>query len=1148
MIEQAHDTLSQDQRSLIELLARYEGVAFDTFPVSSSQQRLWFLDQLEPGSCVYNMPVGVRLTGALDIKALGQSLDELVARHEALRTVFTTLDGQPVQVVLSELKIGLERQDLGGWPAQRRAEEAERVLTAEARRPFDLAQGPLLRAMLVRLRDDEHILLLVMHHIISDGWSIGILLRELITLYDFYAAPSATLYAPLPALPIQYADFAVAQQDWLASQDLETQLDYWRGRLGGALPTLDLPTDRPRSAAPSSRGAREPLELSGALSAQVREISRREDVTPFMLLLAAFKVLLFRYTGQADLLVGAPIANRPWSETEGLIGCFINTVVLRSDLAGNPSFRALLQQVRQVTLQAYAHQDVPFEKLVEELQPARASSHTPLFQVMFALQNAPMPSISLPGLTLAPVEIDNQTAKFDLLLNIEDAPEGFRGWFEYRTDLFDRPTIGRMAGHFQTLLEGVVEEPEGHIAWLPLLSQAEQHMHIQQHNQSAADYPRDACFQVLFEAQAAQHPDHIAVTYEHQQLSYGTLNTRANQLAHHLRSLGVGPDTLVAICMERSLEVLVAIVGVLKAGGAYLPLDPAYPPERLQFMLSDSQAAVLLIAQEQRTTQRVPDQEQKTDSTTERKGVLHTSPADHERAYHTTPQQTVLDLVSDWPTIAQQPNHNPRRTVLGQQRAYVIYTSGSTGRPKGVMVMQRGLLNLCYGLRAFFDDPHVQHTGLITSISFDISVNQIFPTLLFGRTLHIVPDALKLDSRALLRFLDDEQIHLLDAVPSYLASVLQDVAPQRVATKLRYLLIGGEKLEKALLEAIFTQLGEAVAVVNIYGLTEITDINALGVLRSDELEGEVTVGRPLQNNRIYLTSALGALQPIGVIGEVCVSGESVSRGYLNRPELTAEKFVPCPFEQGTLMVRTGDLGRRREDGRIVILGRADSQVKLRGYRIELGEIEALLLQHEAVREGVVVAREDVSGTKRLVAYVVPSQEQRTENKEQSSEKEASQFSGELRSFLKQKLPDYMVPALFVALEVLPRTPNGKIDRKALPAPGIADMQTVAFVAPRTPLEETLAQMWSELLGIERVGVHDSFFELGGHSLLITRLNARLRDTLQVELPLRAIYEGPTVAELAGAIQRARQHSPQAQEQTIAPVSRAAHRTKLSSLS
>ncbi|HEX6289833.1 MAG TPA: amino acid adenylation domain-containing protein, partial [Herpetosiphonaceae bacterium] len=804
------------------------------------------------------------------------------------------------------------------------------------------------------------------------------------------------------------------------------------------------------------------------------------------------------------------IAGRARPETAPLIGCFVNMLPLRLDLRDQPSVLALVRRVREVALSAYAHQDLPFEQVVEALHPERRLHHTPIFQVAFSLRHAPLETLRLPELELSIGDAFSGTSKLDLTLNMIETADGLRGMFEYSTDLFDAATIARMAAHFHTLLEAIVANPDEQIAHLPLLTEAERQQMLIDWNRSGAEYPRDAAVHALIEAQAARTPHTHAIIFEGQALTYAELNTRANQLAHHLRAQGVGPDVLVALCVERSLEMIVGMLAILKAGGAYVPLDPTYPAERLQYMLSHSRSPVLLT--QAALVARLPE---------------HTA--------------QVFRLDADWHTLAAYPTTNPARTALPEHLAYLIFTSGSTGRPKGVMVTQRGLINLVHGLRAYFDDPAVQTTGLITSISFDISVNQIFPSLIFGRTLHIIPDAVKLDSRALLRYLDDHQLHLLDAVPSYMQAVLNEVAPELPPNALRYLLIGGEKLEQRLLQAVFGQIGPAVEIVNIYGLTEISDINALGVIRVEDLGKPITVGKPLQNNRIYILNAANQPQPIGIAGEVCISGQSVSRGYLHRPDLTAERFVPCPFEDGALMVRTGDLGRWRADGTIEILGRIDHQVKIRGFRIETGEIEAVLAQHPQVSECVVVAREDTPPAgghpdMRLVAYVVGE----PKTKHQAPGEDGSQFlvpgAAALRQHVGASLPDYMVPSAFVVLDALPKTPSGKIDRKALPAPELAAELDERFVAPTNLIEELLASIWANVLRVERVSIHDNFFNLGGHSLLAAQLVSRIRETFGIELPLRSIFEAATLAELARRISAAPGDLSEAQP-PLQPVSR-----------
>ena len=1087
-------------------------------PLSFAQQRLWLLDQIQPNTATYNLPIALRLTGLLDISALSETLNTIVGRHEVLRTTFAPgPDNEPVQIIAPTAPQHLPLVDLQDLPTAERLAEAERLIEAEQNRPFDLTHGPLLRTTLLKLGPDEHLLLLTMHHIIGDGWSLGVLVQEVAALYPAYAQHTPPL---LPDLAIQYADFAIWQRAQLSGEALDHEIDYWRRQLDAIPPLLELPADHPRPPVQSFRGAAHTFPLLSPLSA-LKTLSDGAGTTLFQTLLAAFNVLLYRYTGQSDLVVGSPIAGRTQPELEPLIGFFVNTLVLRADLSGNPRFADLLQQIRRTTLDAHAHQHVPFEKLVEVLHPERNLSYAPLFQVMFVFQNAPAETLDLPGISLSPVPAPSSSAKFDLMLTLVETGPELICELEYSTDLFEPDTIERMAGHFQTLVADIVANPEQRIAYLPLLSEAEQQRLIAW-NRSEAAYPRDAAVHTLIEAQAERTPNTAAIVFEDASLTYAELNARANQLAHYLRAQGVGPDVLVALCVERSLEMIVGMLAILKAGGAYVPLDPAYPAERLQYMLSHSQAPVIL---------------------------THAALVDHLPEH----AAQVFRLDADWPTLAVQPTTNPPRVVLPDHLAYVIYTSGSTGRPKGVMVKQQGLINLVHGLRAYFDDPAVHHVGLITSISFDISVNQIFPTLFFGRTLHIIADPVKYHSRTLLHYLGEQQIHLLDAVPSYMQAVLNEVAPEQPPNALRYLLIGGEKIEQRLLQAIFGQLGSQVEVVNIYGLTEISDINILGSIRAADLGTPITVGRPLQNNRIYILDAFDQPQPVGIAGEVCVSGESVSRGYLFRPELTADRFVVCPFEDGQIMVRTGDLGRWRPDSTVEILGRIDHQVKIRGFRIETAEIEAILATHPDIGECVVVAREDGAGDRRLVAYIEPrtknlepnGEQRNKETKEQSTESFPSPAADEaearrgvgkgsarrargegLRSFLAARLPDYMVPAAFVTLPALPKTPNGKIDRKALPAPELSIEQDAAFVAPIGAREELLAQIWADVLGMARVGRDDNFFTLGGHSLLATQMLARARDALGADVRLRDLFETPTVAGLAQRIDTLRheQHS------------------------
>jgi amino acid adenylation domain-containing protein len=1041
----------------------------DELPLSFAQQRLWFLSQLDPGSPVYNLSAGYRLRGPLNATALEHSLHEIIRRHESLRTIFPAVDGRPVQVVTPHQPLALPVIDLRALARRDKDARARQLAIEHAQRPFDLPHGPLFRATLVQLAAEEYLFLLSMHHIVSDGWSMGVFFRELAALYAAFSSGKAS---PLPELPVQYADFALWQQQWLQGEVLEKQLAYWTQQLAGSPPLLELPTDRPRPVTQTYRGARQWLALPKALSDQLRALSQREGVTLFMTLLAAFQALLSRYTGQEDIVVGSPIAGRTRVATEGLIGLFVNTLVLRMDLSGNPTFRELLQRVRAVALEAYAHQDLPFEKLAEELQPERSLSHALVFQVLFALQNVPRQPLELPGLTVSPLEREAGTAKFDLSVFISEEGETLRGTVNYNSDLFEADTIARLVGHFQTMLDGIVADLDTPISRLPLLTGAERQQLLMAWNQTRTHAPQDSCLHDLFEAQVERTPDAVAVVCEDQQLTYRELNRRANQLAHYLRGHGVGPEVLVGICMERSLELVVGLLGILKAGGAYVPLDPAYPPARIAFMLDDSQAPVLLTHQ----------------------CLLAGLPAH---------QAQVVCLDADWAAIAQEPEENPARGTAADRLAYVIYTSGSTGQPKGVQIPHRAVVNFLESMR---QQPGLrEHDVLlaVTTLSFDIAALEVFLPLIVGARVVLASRAVATDGRQLLQTLADSQATVMQATPATWRLLLEAGwagSPQLTV------LCGGEALPRELAQPL---LARAAAVWNLYGPTETTIWSAVAQVAPGD--GPVPIGRPIANTQVYLLDPHLQPVPIGVPGELYIGGHGVARGYLNRPELTAERFIVDPFrdEPQARLYKTGDLARYRPDGTLEFLGRLDQQVKLRGFRIELGEIEAVLTQHTAVRESVVLAREDAPGARGLVAYIVPRQA-------------PPPTTRELRSFLQAKLPNYMVPSTFVMLAALPLTPNGKVDRRALPVPDQErPLLEEAFVAPRTPVEEALAGIWADVLGLTQVGIHDHFLELGGHSLLATQVIARLREAFQVELPLRSLFEAPTVADQAEYIETVR---------------------------
>jgi amino acid adenylation domain-containing protein len=1029
-----------------------------TLPLSYAQQRLWFLDQLEPDSSLYNVAEVVRLNGRLDTTALERGFSELVRRHESLRTCFVETDGQPTQVILPPRPFSLTVENLSAIGPDQKQAHLQALLDQEVDLPFNLSNEPLMRARLFRLGAEEHVLSVTMHHIISDAWSTNVLTRELGLLYQAYCSGSDP---HLPELPLQYADYAVWQRKWLEGEVYEEQLSYWKTQLAGAPPILEIPTDRPRPVVRSHRGASESIRVDAATLEKLKDVSRRNEVTLFMTVLAAFQVLLSRYSGQDDIVVGTPVAGRTRGETEGLIGFFLNTLVMRAGLSGDPSFAELLKRVREVAFEAYAHQDLPFERLVEELQPERDRGSNPLFQVMLVLQKTAAELPTFPDLTLDFLPARIVTAKFDLTLFLNENSEGLDLLLEYSTDLFEAKTIKRMLRHYQQLLECVASYPERRLSELEILTVAERKQLLVDWNATTVSRDETSLL-TLFEQQVELTPNACAVEFAEQQLTYRELNEGANELAHYLRRSGVGADVRVGIMLERSFEMVTAVLGVLKAGGAYVPLDPTLPRERLNFMISDSQCAMLLTS----------------------------------------------ESLSNWRQLANVSSENPPSEIHPDNLAYVIYTSGSTGRPKGVAMTHRALNNLIRWQLVDFPEP--TRTLQFASLNFDASFHEMFATWCLGGTIVLVTNDLRLDANAMLRFLKERKVERVFLPFVYLQHLAEAYAEQPLPLHLREVQTAGEQLQTT---AQIAQLCDSLQcrLSNHYGPSE-THVVTTHILRRSSQEWPLVppIGRPIDNTTIYILDRNLQPVPVGVTGELYIGGANVCRGYLDRPELTAEKFIPNSFSEipGERIYRSDDLARYLSNGEIEFLGRTDHQVKIRGYRIEIGELETTLRDHPQILEAVVCARVDVRGDKQLVAYCViaeggPGQLEITE----------------VRNYLRERLPDYMVPSFFVFLDELPMTATGKVDRRALPEPQPDEFELLRrYVAPRTPTEEVIAAIWAAVLGLQQVGIEENFFEMGGHSLLTTQVISRLRQALAVEIPVRTLFERPTISALAESIE------------------------------
>ncbi len=1052
----------------------------DVAPLSFAQQRLWFLDQLQPGNASYNVARHVQIKGELDRDALAGALDALVERHESLRTVFGVQDNEPVQIVQKPQSVPLPLIDFSALSEAEREQEAARLAQRHSDAAFNLSTGPLLAAQLVRLTPQDHVLFLSLHHIITDAWSTSLLISELITLYE---ALRDKRPSPLKELPIQYADFAVWQRAVLAGEALEKQISYWKQQLAGAPALLDLPLDRPRPPVQTFRGAYESFALSAELGMALKELAIQEGATLFMTLLAAFQTLLWRHTRQDEILIGAPIANRTRKEIESLIGFFVNTLVIRSALNGEMTFRELLGQVKETTLAAYSHQDLPFEKLVEAIQPERSLTHNPLFQVTLSLQNVPA-TTGEGKFTVSPMGFDGSSTRLDLEAYFWDLPDGLTGEFVYSTDLFDQRTIERLLQRFQILLSGVTRNPDARLADLPLLTPTELNELLPPKTTSeTAD-----CLHQIFEKQVELAPERLAVVYEGERLTYAELNRRANQLAHYLIGCGSGPEKLVGLCVERSLELVIAILAILKTGAAYVPLDPAYPADRLSLITKDAGLAMVL------TTTSLAD-------------ALKNSSAD----------LICIDALKS--EIALTAEHNPGRELNAEGIAYVIYTSGSTGAPKGVAVTHANVTRLMQTTEPLFRFGADDVWTMFHSYAFDFSVWEIWGALFYGGRLVIVPYLISRAPEEFLELLARERVTVLNQTPSAFRQLIEAEAqaPEGRELSLREVIFGGEALEQRSLKPWVDRHGDtAPRLVNMYGITETTVHVTWRPLTKTEVENETgsLIGGPLADLQVYILDRQQQLAPIGVAGEMYVGGSGVARGYLRRPQLTAERFVPNPFgaEPGARLYRTGDLARLvyrpGAKSELEYLGRVDRQVKVRGFRIELGEIENVLSEHDSVRDCRVISASD-NADQQLLAYVIPT----------SGQTIAAET---LRTFLKSRLPQYMVPAAFIPVAGWPLTPNGKIDERALPRPDRARSELAnEFIAPRTDTETTLAHLWRDVLRVEVIGINDNFFDLGGHSLLATQVMSRIRETFKVEMPLRYFFERPTVAGLAEFLSSAR---------------------------
>ena len=1046
------------------------------FPASFAQQRLWFLDQLDPGTAAYNLPRAFRILGPLNVENLTRAFQIVIERHAALRTVFDSVEGEGRQIVLSEVEVEIPVVDLSEYPSSKGEDEALRIAAEEGRKPFDLKEGPLIRPVLVRLEPEKHFLVLTMHHIIADGWSIALLFREVTTTY---AAITKGESPELPELPLQYPEYAQWQREYMSGEVLSGEIEFWKRKLAGAQPLLELPLDRARPATATYNGATEQLDVPVATLTKLKALAQTESSTLFMVAMAAFQSLLWRYTNQESILIGTPIAGRNDVDLENMIGLFVNTLIFRGDFSGNLTFREVIRQVRSFALEAYAHQEVPFEKLVEELVPQRSLDTHPLFQVLFTFQNIPPQVFDIPGLTVHEMPFEAGIAKFDISVVMWEIGD-LHCQFEYNTDLFESSTIKRMLQHFERLLNAVVENPDLALANIPLMSPEERQQVVVEWNRTAADYPKDLTIPSAFERQVERTPDATALSFAGTKWTYRQLNDAANRLAQRLLENGTGASSLVGVFLERSAEMVMALLGVLKTGAAYVPLDPAYPIERLKFLVDDAGLASIVT----------------------RSSLQNLLPEN---------VRNILNCDEDSNRPGQKPAVNPKRTGGSDQRAYVIYTSGSTGTPKGVEGTHRASVNRFSWMWKTYPFQAGEVCCQKTNLGFVDSIWEIFGPLLAGVPNVIIPHETARDPEEMLQLLAREHVTRIVLVPSLLRTLLDRAANlQRRVPELKLWTCSGEVLPVDLARR-FREAFPDATLLNIYGSSEVAaDVTCHKVAKA-ELTSSIAIGKPISNTQIYLVDEYRNPVPIGMRGQIFVGGDNLARGYLNRPDLTAERFVSnwLAPEQSARLYRTGDLGRFRWNGEIEYLGRVDSQVKLRGLRIELGEIESVLSSHDGVREAIVMVSGE-SEQQKLTAYVVIDDASK-----------AAPSAGELRRYLRTKLPEHMVPASYWQVETLPLLPSGKVNRSALAGSGgkpLLDQEELA--APRNEVEAKLAEVWQELLEVEKVGIEQNFFELGGHSLLVLQVTARIRRIFDVELPVRSVFEAPTIARLAEEVQKA----------------------------